>query len=43
MGTNVLDISSQVAQEGPETMISDARNKVREGLTTAAEVLRVLG
>lgn len=43
MGANVLEISNQVAEEGLETIIVDARDKVRQGLTTAAEVLRVLG
>lgn len=42
-GANMLEMSSVAREAGTRTLIEDARDKVRSGLTTAEEVLRVLG
>ena len=41
-GATALDIKSAAAKSGMETIYSDAIRKVREGLTTPEEVLRVI-
>ncbi len=38
-----LELTQQATMEGMTTLIEDARDKVNEGVTTAEEVLRVLG
>ena len=42
-GASFLEITKQAKQEGVAALIEDAREKVNSGLTTADEVLRVLG
>ena len=42
-GASFLEITKQAKQEGITTLIEDAYDKVNSGLTTADEVLRVLG
>ncbi|GAB4345232.1 MAG: GspE/PulE family protein [Gammaproteobacteria bacterium] len=42
-GGSVVEINRHVADSGIATLLNDAGEKVRQGLTTAEEVLRVLG
>ncbi len=42
-GASLLEIAQQARQIGARTLLEDACDKVRQGLTTAEEVLRVLG
>ena len=42
-GAGFSDISHHVVKAGMSTLLADAREKVRNGLTTPTEVLRVLG
>lgn len=42
-GASVLEINQLVKEEGTKLLIEDAKDKVGQGLTTAEEVLRILG
>jgi len=42
-GGSILDITELASAEGTSTLVDDARIKVDAGLTTAEEILRVLG
>jgi len=42
-GATVLEMSDQMVEESMMTLIEDAREKINSGITTAEEVLRVLG
>ncbi len=42
-GASMLEINRAARQAGNRTLLEDAREKVRQGITDGAEVLRVLG
>jgi type II secretory ATPase GspE/PulE/Tfp pilus assembly ATPase PilB-like protein/DNA-binding NarL/FixJ family response regulator len=42
-GASLLELADMARQQGMTSMFEDARDKVRQGLTTLEEVLRVLG
>jgi type II secretory ATPase GspE/PulE/Tfp pilus assembly ATPase PilB-like protein len=42
-GANMLEMAAVARDSGTRPLIEDARDKVHSGMTTAEEVLRVLG
>ncbi len=42
-GASILELNAMAKQQGMTSLFEDARDKVRQGLTTLEEVLRVLG